>query len=106
MNLKIEFMGVIADIAGVRKVDVACGDGQAPTLREVLENLEQRFGTEFSSRIFRSSSAPRRLQMATRIFVNLNLVNDRALDVPLSTLPDAASSPEILLYFLPAACGG
>ncbi len=102
MNVRIKFMGVLADVTRTRQQTLEFGT--MPTLRALLTALEERYGNEFGVRIFRSASAPRLLQMATRIFVNGNIVADPALDEPLSK--DETSSPEILVYFLPAACGG
>ena len=104
MNLQIDFMGVIADITRTKKLALDFDD--ALTLRDLLDELERRYGDEFSVRIFRSSSAPRRLQMCTRIFINRKLVDDRALDAPLPSPSEPGSSAAILVYFLPAACGG
>lgn len=102
MKIRISFMGVIADITGTKEQTVELP--AMPTLRGLLTALEEQYGTEFGVRIFRSATAPRLLQMCTRIFINRNIVTDQALDGPLSN--DANSSPEILVYFLPAACGG
>ena len=104
MNVQIDFMGVIANITRTRKLALDFGD--APTLRELLAELERRYGDEFSSRIYRNASAPRRLQTSTRIFINGNVVDDRALEVSLPSPPEPGSSAAILVYFLPASCGG
>lgn len=104
MNLQIEFMGVIADVTKANKLSLDYKD--PPTLRELLGELESRYGDEFSTRIFRNATPPRRLQMCTRIFVNGNLVDDRALDAALPPASDDPGSSAVLVYFLPAACGG
>lgn len=104
MNVQIDFMGVIANITRTKKLALDFVD--APTLRELLAELERRYGDEFSARIFRNASAPRRLQMSTRIFINGNVVDDRALEASLPFPPEPGSSAAVLVYFLPAACGG
>lgn len=104
MNVNLLFMGVIADITGTKKQTVQFD--QVPTLRGLLTELERQYGTEFGARIFRDSTAPRMLQMCTRIFVNETIVHNHELDEPLPTPADTATSPEVLVYFLPAACGG
>jgi hypothetical protein len=104
MNVQIRFMGVIADIAGTKQQTL--GFDGVPTLRGLLTELERQHGPEFGSRIFRGSSAPRLLQMCTRIFLNKHIVDDRALDQPLPVDAGAAAAPEVLVYFLPAVCGG
>ena len=104
MNVQIDFMGVIANITRTRKL--AMEFDAAPTLRELLAELEHRYGDEFGARIFRGADAPRRLQMATRIFINGNVVDDRALEASLPSPPEPGSSAKVLVYFLPAACGG
>lgn len=104
MNVQIDFMGVIANITGTRKLALDFDD--APTLRELLTELELRYGDEFSSRIYRNASAPRWLQTSTRIFVNGNVVDDRALEASLPSSPGPGASAAILVYFLPASCGG
>lgn len=104
MDLRICFMGVIAHLTGQRELTLRFDE--APTLRHLLHELEDRFGPEFGSRLFRSATPPRLLQMCTRIFVNGQLVDDAALDAPVSSAADDASSTEVLVYLLPAACGG
>lgn len=104
MNLEIEFMGVLEDVTRARTLSLDFE--QAPTLRELLADLEERYGEEFSTRIFRNATPPRRLQMGTRIFVNGNIVDDRALDTALPPPAEGKSSAAVLVYFLPAACGG
>ena len=104
MNVNILFMGVIADITGTKKQTVQFD--QIPTLRGLLTELERQSGEEFGVRIFRSSTAPRLLQMCTRIFINETIVHNTELDQSLPVPADAATSPEVLVYFLPAACGG
>lgn len=102
MTLQVSFMGVIAHMTGVK--ELALDLGAAPTLRDLLDELERRYGPELAERIYRTSTAPRLLQMCTRIFVNGDLVNDEDLDKRLKE--DAGSPSEILVYILPAACGG
>ena len=104
MNVQIDFMGVIANITRTKKLALDFND--APTLSELLAELERRYGDEFSSRIYRNASAPRRLQTSTRIFINGNVVDDRALESSLPSASEPGSSATILVYFLPAACGG
>lgn len=104
MNVQIDFMGVIANITRTRKLGLDFDD--APTLRELLDELEHRYGDEFSARIYRNASAPRRLQTSTRIFINGNLADDSALEALLPSPPEPGASAAILVYFLPAACGG
>lgn len=104
MNVNILFMGVLADITGTKKHAVQFD--QVPTLRGLLVELERQYGEDFGVRIFRDSTAPRLLLKCTRIFVNEIIMNDRELDQTLPTPADATASPEVLVYFLPAACGG
>ena len=104
MNVQIDFMGGSANIPRTKKLALDFDD--APTLRELLAELERRYGDEFSSRIYRNAGAPRRLQTSTRIFINGNVVDDRALEASLPSSPESGSSAAILVYFLPASCGG
>lgn len=104
MNLRVSFMGVIASLTGEK--EIALEIGGTPTLRGLLSELEARYGEDFGVRVFRTSTEPRLLQMCTRIFVNGDLVDDRALDQPMPTPSGPGSSPEVLVYLLPAACGG
>ena len=104
MNIQIRFMGVLADIAKTKQQTLDFD--KVPTLRGLLTELERQYGPEFGSRVFRGSSAPRMLQMCTRIFLNKNIVDNRALDETLPVSADAESPPEVLVYFLPAVCGG
>ena len=101
MDLRISFMGVIASVTGMKHLALSV-EG-TPTLRMVIDQLEHRFGTEFGKRVYRNSSPPRQLQLCTRIFVNRELVGESALDEALTPVGD---SPEILIYLLPAVCGG
>jgi hypothetical protein len=104
MNLRVSFMGVIASLTGEKELALAFDE--TPTLRGLLDELERRYGAEFGARVWRSAKPPRLLQMCTRIFINGNLVDEKALDV---TIPDASkdgTSSEVLVYLLPAACGG
>jgi hypothetical protein len=103
MNLRVSFMGVIASVTGEK--DLALAFDETPTLRGLLDELERRYGPEFGVRVWRNAKPPRLLQMCTRIFINGNLVDEKALDVPLPPSPEEGSS-EVLVYLLPAACGG
>jgi len=104
MNVQIDFMGMIADITRTKKL--ALDFDEAPTLRELLGELECRYGEEFGTHIYRSARTPRELQKAMRIFINGNVVDDRALEVSLPALPEPGSHTAVLVYFLPACCGG
>lgn len=104
MDARIFFMGVIANFTGERELALAFN--KPPTVRGLLDELEQRYGAEFGERVFRTSTTPRLLQTYARIFVNGNLVKAEELDEPLSAAPAGKSSPEVVVYLLPAACGG
>lgn len=104
MNVQIDFMGVIANITQTKAL--ALEFDEAPSLRELLGDLESRYGDEFSVRIYRNANPPRWLQTGTRIFINGNVVDDRALETKLPSSPDSGSSADVLVYFLPACCGG
>ena len=104
MDVNLVFMGVIADIAGTKKQTVQFD--QAPTLRGLLTELERQYGEDFGVRIYRGAAEPRLLLKCTRIFINDIIVNDRELDQTLPTPADTAAPTEVLVYFLPAACGG
>ncbi len=104
MNVQIGFMGVIADIAKTKKLALDF-DG-APTLSELLDELERRYGDEFTNRIYRNAVTPRRLQTGTRIFINNKAVDDAALATALPQPAEPGASASILVYFLPASCGG
>ncbi len=104
MNMRVLFMGVIANFTGER--ELALSFNSAPTVRGLLDELERHYGSEFGARVFRTSSTPRLLQMYTRIFVNGNLVGNEDLDKPVSAAPADKPSSEVLVYLLPAACGG
>lgn len=104
VTVRVSFMGLIAYVTKER--ELALGFAETPTLRALLEELERRYGADFGARVFRTSTAPRRLQMCLRIFVNGDVVDDAALDAPLPAPAEAGASPAILVYLLPAATGG
>ncbi len=104
MNVQIDFMGVIADITGTKKL--ALDFDAAPTLSGLLDELETRYGDEFTTRMYRNASTPRRLQTGMRIFINGTAVDDRALEASLPEPSAPGASASILVYFLPACCGG
>lgn len=104
ITLHIRFMGVIASFTGGK--DLTLEFGRDRTLRELLCDLEQRYGAEFGARIFRCATPPRRLQMGLRLFVNKKLIDETALDHPIPLSNDSGSASDVLIYFLPAACGG
>lgn len=104
MRTRVSFMGVIARLTGER--EVVLDFDQPPTLRALLLRLEERYGKEFGTRVFRNADPPRRLQMCMRIFVNSNVVPDSALDEILPGPTNDDTSADVLVYLLPAACGG
>ena len=104
LNVQITFMGMLADIAKTKKLALQLDPAQ--TLRGMLGELEERYGEEFACRIYRNTSAPRLLQMGTRIFVNGTVVDDKALDTPLPAAKEPGAATAIIVYFLPASCGG
>ena len=104
VTVNVEFMGIIADLAGCKAVSLPFAE--VPTLREMFAELERRYGPDFAARIYRTAEAPRRLQMCARIFVNNALVDDSNLDLPIPVVADRPSSSEVLVFILPAACGG
>jgi len=104
MDMRVMFMGVIANFTGER--ELALTFNQAPTLRGLLDQLEQRYGPEFGERVYRNASKPRLLQTFTRIFVNGNLIGAEGLDEALPPAPAGKPSSEVMVYLLPAACGG
>jgi hypothetical protein len=104
INILVCFMGVIATLAGEKELALAFDE--PPTLRGLFEELERRYGPEFSKHIFRTCTAPRLLQTYTRIFINNYLANDEALDKKIPFPPEPSSSSEVLIYVLFASCGG
>jgi hypothetical protein len=104
ITLHIHFMGVIASFTGGKELTLEF-ERDRP-LRELLSDLEQRFGPEFGARIFRSATPPRRLQMGLRLFINKKLIDETALEHPIPLSNDSGSASDVLIYFLPAACGG
>ena len=104
MNVDLLYMGVIADITGTKTQTLEFD--QLPSLRGLLSELERQYGEDFGVRIYRSATEPRLLQKCTRIFINDIIVNDRELDQPLPPPAADAKSTSVLVYFLPAACGG
>lgn len=104
VTVRVSFMGLIAYVTKARELEL--GFPATPTLRGLLEELERRYGADFGARVFRTATAPRRLQMCLRIFVNGEVVDDAALDAPLPAPAGAGASPAILVYLLPAATGG
>jgi hypothetical protein len=104
MSIRVLLMGVIGRVTGEREVVLPVEAGL--TLRRVLDDLDRRFGPEFGCRVFRSQTAPRPLQLHTRIFVNGTLVEEDALDRPLPASGEAPEPSEVLIYLLPAATGG
>ncbi len=97
-------MGVIATVTGQKELVLETRPGA--TLRQVLDDLESRFGPEFGLRVFRSQRPPRPLQMHTRIFVNSAVQTDEALDRPLPPDAGGQGGAEVLIYLMPAASGG
>lgn len=104
MSTRVLFMGVIATVTGQREVVLETRSGA--TLREVLDQLEARFGPEFGRRVFRSPDPPRPLQTHTRIFVNRAVQSEAALDLPLPAGGEGRDEDEVLIYLMPAASGG
>jgi hypothetical protein len=104
ITLRINFMGVIASFTGGKELTLPFDRHR--TLRELLNDLEQRYGPEFGARIFRSATPPRRLQMGLRLFINKNLINETALEQPIPLANESGPTSDVLIYFLPAACGG
>ncbi len=104
MNLRVSFMGIISSFTGVK--ELALEIPETATLRELLDELERRYGTEFGQRIYRNAKPPRLLQMCTRIFINGTAIDDGALERVIPPPEDSDHSPEILVYILPAATGG
>lgn len=104
MQTRVSFMGVIAQLT--KEKEVALAFDQPPTLRGLLDELERRYGAEFGTRLYRNADPPRRLQMCTRIFINGNLIGEDNLDQALPAPANADGSAEVLVYLLPAACGG
>lgn len=104
VTLRIRFMGVIASFTGGQELTLDFDRHR--TLRDLLTDLEARYGPEFGARIFRCAAAPRRLQMGLRLFVNKKLIEEAALEQPVPLPDDGGDSPDVLIYFLPAACGG
>ncbi|MCC6608660.1 MAG: MoaD/ThiS family protein [Burkholderiales bacterium] len=102
VTVRVSFMGLIAYVT--KEKELALEFAGTPTLRGLLDELERRYGADFGARVFRTSTPPRLLQMCTRIFVNGDLVDDKALDAPLPAAP--GTPPAILVYLLPAATGG
>lgn len=104
MSIRVTFMGVIATVT--REKDCVLPSRASLTVRDVLDGLEARYGAEFGRRVFRSETPPRPLQMHTRVFVNGQLVDDAALDQPLTAAGDEPGASDVLIYLLPAATGG
>ena len=104
MSPRVVFMGVIATVTGRKEMALETRPGA--TLRQVLDDLESRFGPDFGRRVFRSQTPPRPLQMHTRIFVDSALQTDETLDRQLPTGGDGQGSAEVLIYLMPAASGG
>ena len=44
--------------------------------------------------------------MGLRLFINKNLIDEAAMEQPIPTANDSGSASDVLIYFLPAACGG
>jgi molybdopterin converting factor small subunit len=104
MSTRVVFMGVIATVTGQKEMALETRPGA--TLRQVLDDLESRFGPDFGRRVFRSQTPPRPLQMHTRIFVDSQVQTDETLDRPLPAGGDGQGSAEVLIYLMPAASGG
>ncbi len=104
VSLRVSFMGIITSFTGVK--ELALELPERATLRQLLDDLEQRYGPEFGKRVYRNAKPPRLLQMCTRIFINGNMVDDSALDEILPPPEDGGEYPDILVFILPAATGG
>jgi len=104
VDLRVSFMGMITSFTGVK--ELALELPETATLRELLDDLEQRYGPEFGKRVYRNARPPRPLQMCTRIFINEIIVGDEALDEAIPLPEDGGPHPEVLVYILPAATGG
>lgn len=105
VDVQITFMGVLADITKTKKLALNFGGMQ--TLRDILGELEDRYGEAFACRIYSSARAPRQLQMCTRIFINGNIVvDDSALDTPLPAPTKHGAATAVIVYFLPPCTGG
>lgn len=104
MSIRVLLMGVIATVTGQKELVLETRPGA--TLRQVLDDLEARFGPEFGRRVYRSTEPPRLLQTHTRIFVNRALQSEAALDLPLPAGGEGRDDDEVLIYLMPAASGG
>jgi|ETNmetMinimDraft_13_1059891.scaffolds.fasta_scaffold205379_1 molybdopterin converting factor small subunit len=104
VSLRVSFMGIITSFTGVK--ELALELPERATLRQLLDDLEQRYGPEFGKRVYRNAKPPRHLQMCTRIFINEVIVGDDALDQTIPLPQDGGPNPEILVFILPAATGG
>ncbi|MBI2014997.1 MAG: MoaD/ThiS family protein [Candidatus Rokubacteria bacterium] len=104
MSIRVQCMGPLANAIGA--LETVLADDAGLTLRALLDRLESRYGAEFGQRVFRTATAPRPLQMHTRIFVNGHAVDDSMLDTPLPAAGAAPGASEVLIYFMPGASGG
>ena len=104
LSLRVSFMGIVTSFTGTKELTLDLPEGA--TLRQLLDDLEQRYGPEFGQRVYRNARPPRALQMCTRIFINEIIVGDEALDEAIPLPQDGGPQPEVLVYILPAATGG
>ena len=96
VEVTVRLFGMLNAMTGVRHLELDLPE--SASLRDALDALEQRFGSQFTERILRTPTA---LHTYMRIFVNDAEVTD--LEAELVT---NATAPEVSMFLLPAAEGG
>jgi hypothetical protein len=97
ITVKVDMYGTIRDLVKRNETEVTLPDGDEATLRDVLEQLVERFGPDFRERLY---AAPGRLG-SVRAYVSGKPVYN--LDEPVS---QEDGQPQVRLIFLAVMGGG
>lgn len=94
--VRLRLFGFLERLAGHRETSIEVRDGA--TLFDVLSNLAERYGAEFTAAIFR---APHEVQTHLRLFMN-----ERPAEVNDVIAPDVSGATEVLVLVLNSIEGG
>lgn len=94
--VRLRLFGFLERLAGHRETNIEVGENA--TLLDMLSDLAEQYGPDFSSAIFR---APREVQTHLRLFMN-----EKQAEVHDSIKPDETGKTEVLVLVLNSIEGG